>query len=272
MTVIVFVNCQKEKSVIVSQKIREICEESNCKAIISANDAQAFELCPQGCAFGVVLGGDGTMLNAAKWASATDTPLIGINLGRLGYMNELEENEIDLLKQLFSVDFSTEERMMLETAVTREGKQVFSATSLNEIVVCRGVTARLIDLDLMCNGKKAGFYRADGIIISTPTGSTAYSMSAGGPIVDPSLKLISVSAVCPHGYSGTNTVVFSPDSVIEVKVSSEYNGDIYVTADGRSAFELYRNDIVTVRRSKMVTRLIKLKGNAFYSILARKFQ
>ncbi len=242
-----------------------------CEIYIAESVAAAFKAAPSGGDIGLVLGGDGTMLSAAEWGSVTGTPLMGINLGTLGYMHELEAGEIGLLAQFFDGAYIIENRMMLSAQVTRDGKTVFSCEALNEIVVCRGVITKLIDLELSCGCAKAGAYRADGIIVATPTGSTAYSMSAGGPIVDPSLELITTCAVCPHGMCGSNSLVFSPNAVLGIRVSSKYNGDIYLTADGRNRTEIFYNDEVRITRSNMTTKLIKLKEHTFCEALFRKF-
>ncbi|MDD4125524.1 MAG: NAD(+)/NADH kinase [Eubacteriales bacterium] len=271
MRAIIFPNRNKPKTEEALAKLSSILESRQCDIYIAESIEEAAVMYPGGCDMGIVLGGDGTMLSVAEWASGTGTPIIGINHGTLGYMHELEAGEIELIDRFFEGEYNTENRMMLHAEVIRNGEKVFTCEALNEIVVCRGVITKLIDLELFCGCVKAAGYRADGIIISTPTGSTAYSMSAGGPIVDPGLELITACAVCPHGVYGSNTMIFSPDSVIGIRVSSKYNGDIYLTSDGRNRTEIFFNDEVRIRRSAMVTRLIKLKEHTFCETLSRKF-
>lgn len=272
MRAIIFPNRNKPKTKDTLEKIKAILENRNCGYDIAESAEDAFKLSPDGCDLGIVIGGDGTMLSVAGWASITNTPIIGINQGTLGYMHELESGEVNLIDGFFAGCYNIENRMMLHTGVIRNGKTIFECESLNEVVVCRGIITKLIDLELYCGCTKAAAYRADGIIISTPTGSTAYSMSAGGPIIDPSLELMAACAVCPHGFCGANSMIFSPDSLITIKVSSKYNGDIYLTSDGRNRTEIFYNDEVQIRRSDKVTRLIKLKSNTFCETLSRKFE
>ncbi|MEG1742849.1 MAG: NAD(+)/NADH kinase, partial [Clostridia bacterium] len=216
-------------------------------------------------------GGDGTMLSIAVAAAQNKVPLLGINLGRLGYMTELETDEIPLLSSLKTNEFTVENRIMLSADVIRDGKKAASFTALNEILVCRGSVSRMIDLTLKCDSTSVAAYRADGIIAATPTGSTAYTMSAGGPIIDAKLKLICVCPICPHSFTGSRAIVFSPDSSLEISVSSQYNGDIYLTSDGREHTQIFYDDVVRISRSPLVTGLIKIKKNTFYETLYKKF-
>lgn len=271
MKAVIFPNRSKSGTEDALGKLIDILTRRGCGWYIAESVADAFAAYPQGGDIGIVLGGDGTMLSAAEWASGTGTPLIGVNLGTLGYMHELEVDEIELIEKFFNGQYKVENRMMLSAEIIRDGKTVFGCEALNEIVVCRGIITKLIDLELSCDCVKACSYRADGIIIASPTGSTAYSMSAGGPIVDPKLEIITTCAVCPHGFYGSNSMVFSPDSTIGIRVSSKYNGDIYLTSDGRSRTELFYNDEVRIRRSDMKTKLIKLKEHVFCETHARKF-
>ncbi|MFA6730837.1 MAG: NAD(+)/NADH kinase [Eubacteriales bacterium] len=263
MKAVVFPNFNKPRTKSSLKTLEGVLAAYGCDYAAAKDAKEAFELFPGGADLAVILGGDGTMLTAADWASVTDTPIIGVNLGTLGYMHELEPNEIDKISRFFTGEYTVEERMMLRAEVLRDGESVFTCEALNEIVVCRGVITKLIDLDLLCDGAKAFSYRADGIIISSPTGSTAYFMSAGGPIIDPKLRLIATCAVCPHGFYGSNSMIFSPDSLLNIKVSSKYNGDIYLTADGRKRLEVFYNDVVAINKSKLATKLIRLSGRAF---------
>lgn len=272
MKSLIFVNRTKPGAEECLEELKNIYRTAGCDHAVVYGAAEAFEICPEGCDFCAVLGGDGTMLAAAGWASRTGTPLIGIDLGRLGFMSELGSKEIALLGSVFKGDARVEERMMLDSSVIRGGEETARYTVLNEIVVSRGAVTRLIDLELRCDGEKVGSYRADGLIVSTPTGSTAYSMSAGGPIVDPSLNIMTASAVCPHGITFSGSLVFAPESALEISVSSKYHGDIFLTADGRESTELCYEDKVTVRRSRLTTKLLRLRENSFYITLAEKFK
>ncbi len=272
MKALIFINPTKQGAEECLAEVKRIFDSHACEYGVAYGAAEAFAVCPDGCDLCAVLGGDGTMLAAAGWASRTATPLIGVDLGRLGYMSELGLNELELLNGAFTGDAYTESRMMLDAAVFDRREERARYTVLNEIVVSRGAVTRLVDLELFCSGEKVGSYRADGLIVSTPTGSTAYSMSAGGPIIDPTLELMTASAVCPHGLSFSGSMVFSPESELEITVSSKYNGDIFLTADGRESTELRSEDTVRVCRSRSVTKLLRLRKNSFYKILAEKFK
>lgn len=217
----------------------------------------------------ITLGGDGTLLRVARQASMAQKPILGINFGKIGYMAELEYNEIHMLKALFDENYTIEQRLMLDVTVTRTGETVFESVALNDAVVSKGIIARLIDLDVSSNGSPISKYRADGIILSTPTGSTGYSMSAGGPILEPSSQALILTPVSPHSLAA-RSIVFSDNSVISVTVSNLIEKDAYLTIDGFEMLRLEDGDTVNVRRSKRVTRLIKIKNVNFYKILNSK--
>ena len=271
MKAVIFVNPTKEGAENAVEGVIRTLESNNCDYFVIKNPGELYEKCPTGCDFAVILGGDGTVLASADWASRTGTPVIGVDFGRLGYMNELEPDEIPLISRFFTGEYETDERMMLDVSVKRENREVFSSTVLNEAVIGRGAVTKLVDLELYCGSEKVASYRADGIIVATPTGSTAYSMSAGGPIVDPGLSLITVSAVCPHGFTGSSSLVFSPDSPLSVKPSSKYKSDLYLTADGSTNFCLLGGDRVDMSESATTLKLIRFKHNSFFHTLTKKF-
>ena len=217
----------------------------------------------------IVLGGDGTILEAARRASQRKTPILGINLGRLGYMAELELNELDQLKRLFTGEYEIEKRAMLRVEL-RSGDELKSfCYALNDAVISNGSVSRIIDLELSQGGVPVTTYRADGLIISTPTGSTAYSMSAGGAIVDPCVPCFCVTPVCPHSFIA-RPLVFSDQSILEVRNICAREKMLYLTVDGRMNFELYRNQTVRITKANMETRLIRLKPYGFYGRLRQK--
>ena len=217
----------------------------------------------------IVLGGDGTILEAARRASHRRTPILGINLGRLCYMAELELNELDLLKRLFTGEYEIEKRAMLRVEL-RAGEELKSyCYALNDAVISNGSVSRIIDLELSQGGIPVTTYRADGLIISTPTGSTAYSMSAGGAIVDPCVPCFCVTPVCPHSFIA-RPLVFSDQSVLEVRNICAREKMLYLTVDGRMNFELYRNQTVRITKANMETKLIRLKPYGFYGRLRQK--
>ena len=219
----------------------------------------------------IVLGGDGTILEAARMAAPEGVPIVGINLGRLGYMAEIEINELHLLDKVVRGQYHVDERSMLKVELLRGGKEVIaSAFALNDAVITNGAVARLVDLELREEGTILSTYRADGLIFSTPTGSTAYSMSAGGPIVDPRQRCICLTPICPHSLVA-RPIIFPDDAVLEAKNICEREKMLYLTIDGRINYELRRNDVVRVARADMTTKLLRVKDRSFYMTLRQKF-
>lgn len=217
----------------------------------------------------IVLGGDGTILEAARRAAVRGTPILGINLGRLGYMAELEPTELDLLGQLFTGEYELEERSMLRVELFAGGELRSFCYALNDAVISNGSVSRMIELELSEGGNPVTTYRADGLIIATPTGSTAYSMSAGGALVDPHVPCVCVTPICPHSFIA-RPMIFSDDAVLEVRNICAREKMLYLTVDGRMNFELYRNQVVRVTKANIKTKLIRLKSYSFYRKLRQK--
>ena len=215
----------------------------------------------------MVLGGDGTLLSVAKEASNLNLPVIGINLGRLGFLAEIEREEIEEgLNKLFAGDYEIEERMMLH-AVLLDGKET---TALNDIVVTRASsTLKILDLDIFIDDEYVDDFKADGIIVATPTGSTAYSLSAGGPIVDPSLNSMIVTPVCPHKmYS--RTIIVPPEKTVTVKCKAAIDNEAVVAADSEILGKLSGNETVVIQIAQKNFKLIRFKGYKFFSVLHNK--
>jgi NAD+ kinase len=221
------------------------------------------------CDLLVVLGGDGTMLKAAAKASENGVPLIGINLGRLGFMSEIECDELHLLENLFSGDYEIKSRMMLEVGITKPGGEMHMGTALNDAVVTNGASAKLIEIELARDGVKIASYRADGVIAATPTGSTAYSMSAGGPIIDPDIECFCVTPICPHS-PFNRPLIFAGDSLLEI-TAKNINSEAYLTIDGQTSVRLEENDIVGIRKSKFAAKLVSIKKRGFFDVVRAKF-
>lgn len=221
------------------------------------------------CGCILVLGGDGTMLNTARIAAPSGIPLLGINLGRLGFLSELDiPDVIPGLEKLVNGDFRIEERMMLKSEVIRRGKLMETATALNDAVITKGAFARLIRLKTDIDGEDIGTYPADGIIVASPTGSTAYSLSAGGPVVTPEMELMLITPICPHSL-WARPLVISSRSQVEVKLLSD-NAEVMLTMDGQHAFRLEKNDSVVITRAPHRARFIRLNSRSFYSVLHSK--
>ena len=218
----------------------------------------------------IAIGGDGVMLEAARRATPTGTPILGINMGRVGYMTELEMTELDLLDKIFDGEYHLDERAMLRVEIrSQRGQNRFSAYALNEAVIAKGATARIIDLELSDNGTLVSEYRADGLVVATPTGSTAYSLSAGGPIIDPKLSCFCVTPICPHSLVA-RPLIFPDSAVLEVKNICAREKVLHLTVDGKATFDLFYNDTVVITKSSVKTKLLRIKNDDFYSKIRMK--
>ena len=216
------------------------------------------------------IGGDGVMLEAARRATPASIPILGLNMGRVGYMTELEMTELDMLENIFKGDYYLDERAMLRVEIkANSGNTKFTAYALNEAVVANGSTARIIDLQLSDNGRLVSEYRADGLVIATPTGSTAYSLSAGGPIIDPKLSCFCVTPICPHSLIA-RPLIFPDSAVLEVKNVCVREKVLHLTVDGRATFDLYFGDTAIITKSALKAKLLRIKNDDFYSKIRMK--
>lgn len=215
------------------------------------------------------LGGDGTLLHACGIVSGTEIPVLGINMGQLGFLTEATLADWEsALSRTLAGDFAIEKRMMLDCIVLRDGKTVFSGSALNDVVIHHGPGLNLLKLSLTINGNSAGYYAADGVILATPTGSTAYSLSAGGPIVTPSLDCIIITAICPHTLSARPLVISSSEGV-EIQ---EFSGkSCLVCLDGHTIFTVMPDDTVYVVKSEDCARFVHL-GKRFYQTIREKLK
>lgn len=216
----------------------------------------------------IVLGGDGTIIKAAKRAALYDKPVLGINAGHLGFMAGLEFHELDRLSALITGAFTVERRMLLDVTV-QTGERTVSFTAMNEAVVARGSLSRMIVLHVDNAGQTVSTYRADGLIVATPTGSTAYSLSAGGPIVDPAVPCMLLTPICPHTVSARPYVI-DPGVRLTVRVTLPKGADAVLTVDGTDAVPVQENTAVTVCRSAKTAGLISIKPTSFYDTLEEK--
>lgn len=222
----------------------------------------------ENCDIVIVVGGDGTTLNVAKAASLHNKLTLGINAGRLGFMSGLERDELSLLNRLVSGEYEVEERMMIDARLLSEnGTQDFIC--LNDAVITRGDLARLIDVTVKSDGRVITKNRADGMIIATPTGSTAYSMAAGGPVVSPDNSCFVVTPICPHSLVN-RSIVFSSDKELEITVENDKNNTSYLSIDGEKSVTVTKNSKIIISKSEYVAKLIKIKPDSFYEILNKK--
>ncbi|MBI4839393.1 MAG: NAD(+)/NADH kinase [Nitrospirae bacterium] len=218
----------------------------------------------------IVLGGDGTLLHAAGLIGGREIPILGVNLGGLGFITEITLNEIpDAINKIASGKYSLEERIMLSARVDRRGKQVFKAGALNDVVIHKSALARMIEFDARVDRREVTTLRADGLIIATPTGSTAHSLSAGGPILYPTLGAFVVTPICPHTL--TNRPIVLPDKFI-LEVSIKMGDEVYLTLDGQVGFPLKVQDTVKVRKAGYKTKFIRLSGRDYFEVLRTKLK
>ena len=217
----------------------------------------------------VCFGGDGTILHSAREATAKNIPVLGVNLGSIGFMAELEHNELSLLSRLVDGRFGIERRMMLDVTVRREGVPVFTELALNDAVVTKGAVARVLDLEVSGDRVVISSFSGDGLVVATPTGSTAYSMAAGGPIVEPTAENIIITPICAHSLHAKPFVLDS-DRTVGVRLTSWGKKTAYLSVDGGRAFRIQPGDWVECRRSRQVTRLVRLTGRSFYDRIHQK--
>lgn len=214
-------------------------------------------------------GGDGTILHAAKAARHHNVPILGVNMGSVGFMAELEQDEMDMLQQLATGDYRLEKRMMLDVQVWRKDKVVHRDSILNDAVVTKGAVARGIECLVFADGVQTFHASGDGVIVSTPTGSTAYSMSAGGPIVEPTAENVIVTPICAHTLYA-RSMVLDPSRTVEINMSRLARRTAYLSTDGGKAFRLTPDDVVSIQRSKTATQLVRLTNRTFYEMISKK--
>ena len=215
----------------------------------------------------IVLGGDGTLLNVARLTHPFDVPILAVNLGGLGFLTEVALPELyGTLEQVLKGESSIERRMLLNAFLQRDGKTVRNDFALNDVVINKSA-ARIVNLEVHVNGQHMTSYRADGLIIATPTGSTAYSLSAGGPIIHPSMNALVLSPICP--FTLTNRPIVIPNqSTLEVRLITEE--EVQVTMDGQSGYPMYRDDVLEIKQGPAPVSLIQSKGKNYYQILRQK--
>lgn len=219
----------------------------------------------------VCFGGDGTILHMAKAATRQNLPIVGVNIGTMGFMAELETSEMNELARLADDDFTIEKRMMLDVTVQRDRDIIFHDIGLNDVVITKGAVARIAHMKVECDGIQAMEFSGDGVIISTPTGSTAYNLSAGGPIVDPETHNILITPICAHDVM-SRCMVTSEKREITVSLTRNTRRNAFLSVDGGKALRLNMGDIATIRKSNLSTKLIRLKDRTFYDVVNMKFR
>ena len=273
-------NQSKDTNFEITDKVSKYIEKNNKECVIlECNDERCngiytdINALPKDIDCIIVLGGDGTILQAVHDTSNMDVPILGINIGTLGFLAEIELHNIyEALDRLFNDEYIIEERMMVEGSISRNGQQLYFANALNEVVVERSGFSRIISLSVYSNGEFVNRYRGDGVLVSTPTGSTGYNLSAGGPVVQPNNQVLILSPICPHSLNSRSIVLNSEDEIlIKIETSKKtQNEEVIATFDGHESILLHADDIIKVKKSKTTTRLVKFKHNNFFETLRTK--
>ena len=219
----------------------------------------------------ICFGGDGTILHMAKAATKRDIPILGVNIGTMGFMAELESSELDQLALIAEGKYKLDHRMMLDVTIQRDRDIIYHDICLNDVVITKGAVARIVHLQVKCDGVCALESGGDGVIIATPTGSTAYNFSAGGPIVEPDAKNIIITPICAHEM-GSRCIVASDRRTVTVEMIHNARRNAYLSADGGRAVRLNMGDVATIRKSNLETKLVRLKDRSFYDVVSAKFQ
>ena len=277
--VVIIPNMTKEKAIDVALLLAEklsvmglsLFSSEKYKSVFG-DKVEYYEKFPSSADLIIVVGGDGSVLDASVIAIAEDVPIVGVNLGKVGYLSEVEPDNLDIFSRLLNGDYSINQRMLL-TISHESGDNTTKATRLavNDIVISHDSFLGIADFKVENSSNEGVKYRADGIIISTPSGSTAYSLSAGGPIIDPKLSCFCVTPICPHSMCA-RPLVFPDTAVLEVRNICTREKVLHLTVDGRATFDLFLGDTVVVTKSEMTAKLLRVKGEDFYSkIRQRKF-
>lgn len=248
------------------------CQEEDRGTFAKVPSMQFFsfeELLPW-CDAIITVGGDGSMLRAAKLTVAYGKPLLCIGAGRLAFMAGLERDELHLLKSLIEGDYWLEPRMLLNVKLLRGGRVLQEENIINDVVVTRGSKVKIIDLDVFCDDRLINTYRADGVVVSTPTGSSAYCLAAGGPVLNPSMEGIVATPICPQSLFA-RSIVFSADNQLAIRINPESRcKDVVLSIDGGDSIKVMEGDVISVVRSEYTAQFIRIKNDPFFEILNNK--
>jgi NAD+ kinase len=275
MTVAVLPNLDKRGSAQVVEKLGTILKNEGIDAYLPDTICSSnFKTAPEEELYRladviITIGGDGTIIRYAKRAALDNKPLLGINAGRMGYLANIEQNELYLLSKLKNKEYTVENRMMLSVEIYENGNKVNEFLALNDAVITSGFISRIVDISVSV-GRDAINYLADGLIVSTPTGSTAYSMSAGGPIIDPLTENICITPICSHSLSA-KPILLGANNKITLKSFSKKRTEIYLTVDGRKVANIKPYTEIKITKSDKMAQLIRLNDRSFYKTLSIKF-
>ena len=252
-----------------SKNIQYFLDKSS-SALLKGKVETSIEEIKNNCDIAFIIGGDGTLLRSAQELAKANIPICGINRGRLGFLVDISPNRIEEnLDNILSDNYTVDERISLTGAVIRNGKEISSNISFNDVVIHSKDAVRMIEMDTTLNGKNLYTVNADGLVVSTPTGSTAYSLSSGGPILEPTMEALIMVPICPHLLSN-RPIVINMHSIIEIKLSEKSNTNASVSFDGQTNVPIQANDIIKICKGKITLKLIQPPGINFFSILREK--
>lgn len=277
-TVGIVLNVKRQDAIKVFGWLLEYLEQRNITVLLPADNAIAVErpdLAVDDAQFkarvdvAISLGGDGTLLSTARYLAGTEKPVLGVNLGQLGFLTDVELGLLpEGIELLLTGQYHLEKRTMLETAVIRQGQEISRHSALNDVVIAKGAIARLIRLKTYVDDKYVSTFPADGLIVSSATGSTGYSLSAGGPLVHPTLPVIVITPICPHTL-GARSLIIADDQQVKVIVQANHS-EMLLTVDGQRGVNLWPDDTIIVRKAPYVTNLIKVSGRDYFEVLHTK--
>ena len=248
--------------IIMPNEFKDIFEDYN---IVFYNDTDSVSECD----LLIAIGGDGTIIHAAHYISEYDKPVLGINAGTLGFMAGLEKEELGFLRNLITKEYSVENRMMISAKLYDGDELIYERNCLNDAVISRGGNMRLCNFEISCKNSTLT-YRADGIIVATPTGSTAYSLSAGGPVVDTSIESVVLTPICPHSLFA-RSLIFNADSELTLRVKSDEGEKAVFSCDGEAGIEITGNNRIVISKADKNAKIIQIKADSFADILSKKF-
>ncbi|MDD2400688.1 MAG: NAD(+)/NADH kinase [Clostridia bacterium] len=270
------INYRKKQSILMGKKLLQRFEKMGIAVYAPENDGKVLEMDSEHISSElgkkvqcvITLGGDGTFLRAARYVTYYGVPILGINMGTLGFLTEIEVYEIDkAVEKLISGDFWTEDRMMIEAKIIRNKQIVKTYRGLNDVVINKGPLSRIVTLEIYVDNEFVTIYKADGVILASPTGSTAYSLSAGGPIVYPELEVTIITPICAHTFDARPIVLPSYKTVRVIVINQ---AESMVTIDGQRGFELAVGDEIIISKAPYPVQLIRIKEKHFFSILREK--
>lgn len=277
----IFTNRKKDKDLIITNRVVEFIKKYGMIPLIAGDPTDKQEIqasydnkpVAADSDFVISLGGDGTLLSTARTVFKHDVPVLGINLGTVGFLAEVEINEIEkAIERLSRGDFKIKGRMALSAVVERDGETVFKGIALNDVIVSRDGLSRIIRLKVSVDGQLIDSFPGDGLIISTPTGSTAYNLSAGGPIVQPDMRLMIITPICPHTlYS--RSFITGPERELSISVNDDYPDSATMTMDGQEGFDIIAGDRITIKQADKDIRFVLINsGINFYDVLRAKIR